>query len=514
MCYAAASYSMIVNHTSFGKDGIGMRVLAFLLCLLLILTGCAAPSQATREQRVLTETPLQSLAHPTAAPAVGQRMTTPAVAPPTPGSGVLLTLHDTLANRDEIHLVDPESGQDIPDYPPIVGAPYSLSVDGKKLAAIESYGQSCEPSGVGTACYRSADVLHLIDLQSWREVTATLAADSWTGPSAFSPDTRRLGLVVNAPRSSILMLFDTSTGQPISQRVLPFRPALTRYSLDGARLAIYGQPLGSNPGIARPDPPHVLLLDAATLDIIWDQPLASILSGNWCLENCRASHEEQLFATWGPAVVFSTDGRKLYIVHADTERLTTVDFVARSVSSVAIQMAQSWVEQLLDLTAGVAEAKGGANGAVKTAVLSPDGAKLYLLGGTYAARRDSQGQWQSTEDSLGLQVIDVASGRNLATYDTEARWWIRVSPDGAFVFLTDSDGDAWSTEVIDAKRVQQVARLDRWEVVPTYRLDGQPILVASQLPGQPSHLAVVDPRSLAVIHSWSVNSEASWVTPP
>jgi hypothetical protein len=492
-----------------------MRVLILLLCLLLILTGCAGPPQATREQRLPTEMPQPSLAHPTAAPAIGQPTAAPALvqapATPTPGSGVLLTLNDTHTNRDEIHLVDPDSGQDVSGYPPIVGVPFSLSADGKKLAAIESLGQTCEPSGGGTACYRSADVLHLVDLQSWREVTATLSVHGWNGPSALSPDTGHLALVINTASSSTVTIFDIGTGQILTQGVLPFRPALMAYQQDGALLAIYGQPLSSNPGSTKPDPPRVLLLDATTLDILWDQGLASILSGSWCLENCRASHEEQLFASWGPAVVFSNDGRKLYIVHAEAERLTTVDFVARSVSSVEIQSAQSWVEQLLDLSAGVAEAKGGANGAFKTAVLSPDGAKLYLIGATYSATRDSQGHWQNTEDSLGLQVVDVASGRKLATHDTEARWWIRISPDGGFVFLTASDGQAWSTEVIDTKSVQQVARLDKWEVVPTRRLDGQPILVASQLPGQPSHLAVLDPQSFAVIHTWSVNSYAWWI---
>jgi len=82
------------------------------------------------------------------------------------------------------------------------------------------------------------------------------------------------------------------------------------------------------------------------------------------------------------------------------------------------------------------------------------------------------------------------------------------------VFLTDSDGQEWSTEVIDTNSMQRVARLDKWEVVPTRRLDGQPILVASHLPEQPSHLAVLDPQPFVVIHSWSVNSYAWWVTIP
>jgi len=296
---------------------------------------------------------------------------------------VLLTLHDSNENRDEIHVIDPTNGQDVPGYPPFVAAPYRLSADGKQLAAIESHGQSCEGSGGGTACRGSADVLHLVDLQSWREITATLSAQGWAGPGSFSSPTRRLALVVNEQRASNLLIFDTGTGQAISQRSLPFRPALMAYSQDGTMLAIYGQPLSSDPGITQPNPPRVLLLDATRLEIIWDQVLVSILNGDWCLENCQASHEKQLFANWMLAVVFSNDGGKLYIVHADAERLTTVDFVARSISSVEIETAHAWTEQLLDLTAGVAEAKGGANGASKTAVLAPDGGKLYLLGGTY-----------------------------------------------------------------------------------------------------------------------------------
>jgi len=513
-----------------------MRVFSFLFCLLFILAACGALGQTSSQQRVPTETPLSSLAQPSAAPivvrstatpalvqpsaalTVVQPTTTPALAQPSatplPGSGVLLAVHDPLDSRDEIHLVDPETGQDVPDYPPFLTVPYLLSPDGKQLAAIESHGQSCEASGGGTACRWSADVLHLVDLHSWREVTVTLSAQGWAGPSSFHPASRSLAVVINEQQSSTLLLFDTGTGQAITQRSLPFRPTLMQHTEDGTMLAIYGQPLSSNPGMVKPDPPRVLLLDATTLDITWEQQLASILSGDWCLENCQASHEKRLFASWIPAVVFSSDGRKLYLVHADAERLTTVDFIARSVSSVDIQTAQGWVEKLLDLAAGVAEAKGGTNGAAKTAVLAPDGTKLYLIGGTYTATRDPQGDWQNADDSLGLQVIDVASGRKLASYDTRARWWIRISPDGTFVFLTDSDGQQWSTEVIDTNSLQRVAQLEKWEVLPTRRLDGQPILLASQLPGQPSQLAVLDPRSFAVMHSWSVNGYASWVTTP
>src|SRR6266498_3843561 len=152
---------MTVHQTSLGKDGSCMRVFSFLFCLLFILAACGALGQTSSQQRVPTETPLSSLAQPSAAPIVVQRTTTPALAQPSatplPGSGVLLAVHDPLDSRDEIHLVDPETGQDVPDYPPFLTVPYLLSPDGKQLAAIESHGQSCEASGGGTACRWRAD---------------------------------------------------------------------------------------------------------------------------------------------------------------------------------------------------------------------------------------------------------------------------------------------------------------------------------------------------------------------
>ena len=212
------------------------------------------------------------------------------------------------------------------------------------------------------ACWDRADVLHLVDMQARREVTTTIAAQGWLDPSTFSPDSMRLAVSYQEGRSSTLMLLDASTSTLVAQRALAVRPSLIAYTADGKSIIICGQPLGSDPGMTQPDAPHVLLLDAATLDMQWDQPLTGIISGSWCLENCGASHEQQLFASWGPAVVASRVGRKLYVVQADAERLTTVDFDARTVRTVEIHPTQSWLGKLLELTAGIAEAKGGSQG--------------------------------------------------------------------------------------------------------------------------------------------------------
>jgi hypothetical protein len=308
------------------------------------------------------------------------------------------------------------------------------------------------------------------------------------------------------------MLFDTGTGQLIAQQALAFRPSLMKYTQEGTALAIYGQPLSAVPGMAKPDPPRVLLVDAATLDILWDQPLASIISGSWCLENCDAPHGEQTFAYWWPAVVPSHDGHTLYVVHADEEKLTAVDFDARTVHSVEIREARLWFEELLALTAGVAQAKGGENGAFKEAVLSADGTRLYAIGRRVNSTRDAHGNWQVDEAYLGLQVIDVESGHKMASLDGEAKA-IGSALDGAYLLLDDWDGRIWWTEVLDAESLQRVARLEGWKVVPARRIDGQPILLASN-PYRESQLAVLDPRSFDIVQAWSASGHAEWVTSP
>src|SRR5205814_2545129 len=134
--------------------------------------------------------------------------------------------------------------------------PYAFSADGTKLAAVAARGNSCESVGGGTACRARADVLHLIDLRAWREVTAPLPGRGWVWPLAFSPDAARLALAYHEQASSALLLFDVGTGQLLTQRALDFQPSLVEYTGDGAVLVVYGAPLGAVPGVSKPGPPR------------------------------------------------------------------------------------------------------------------------------------------------------------------------------------------------------------------------------------------------------------------
>lgn len=493
-----------------------MRVFPWLICLLFVLTACAVPGQAGQgagEQPVSTATPAQLLVQPTVDPAFA--------------SGVLLSLRNEEERRNEIRLVDPTSGEKVAGYAPIALGPMGwpapvLSADGKKLAVLESRGHSCEVYSGGRACHWSADVLHLLDLPAWHEVTADLPNEGWVELLVFSPDAAHLALVQNAPESSTLMVYDADTGQIVAQRILDFRPSLLTYTQNGMTLVVYGQPLGVPPGMGRPGSPRVLLADALTLEVLWERPLETVLSGYWCLEECTAPHGAQLFAEWRPAVLPSQDGHRLYIVHADEERLTMVDFDAETVRSVLIRTPQSWFERLLPLTAGIAQAKGGVTGATKKAVLSPDGRQLYVVEQTMNPTRDADGNWESIETHLGLQVIDAKSGRKVTNRDRDidvAGTWISVdriwfTPDGAHLVVNGwSDSERSWTEVLDATSLERVARLTGWEITVARRMNGRPIILASQYGEKRREQAVLDPESFAVVDTWTGEINASWVTP-
>jgi hypothetical protein len=124
-----------------------------------------------------------------------------------------------------------------------------------------------------------------------------------------------------------------------------------------------------------------------------------------------------------------------------------------------------------------------------------------------------EGHWQSSQTLLGLQVIEVESGRKVAGLDTQANG-IRLTPDGAHLLLDGwGEQDLW-TEVLDAATLEKVARLTGWEVVLSRQTDSQPVLLARQPSQETTQLAILDPRSFTVAKSWQVEGNASWIGLP
>ncbi len=443
---------------------------------------------------------------------------------------VPLVTWNSTQRRYELQLVDPATGSPFPDRLPIGLAEHisfeptlAQSPDGSRLAVITGVGSACEHSGIGTACRLAADELRLIELRTGREVLTDIPtnppAKGWAGPLAFSVDGERFALAYHDRTGTTALLFDAETGQLIGQQALTIRPRMMEFTADGEWLVVYGSPLASISDFSQPDPPSALLLDGESLEIGWSLHLPNILDGTWCREDCsidRVSNSETgRFVYWSPAVVFDAEMGRLHIVHADEDQLTTVDFLRRSARDLAIGRAPTWIERLLALTAEVAEAKYWPEGATKSAVLSPDGTRIYVVGQTFELTRDANGDWQGSAKPLGLTVVETRTGHELATRESDASR-IRMSADSRYLVLDWGLGG--SIEMLEAESLRVVSRVEDWgwDVVSSRRLDGQAILLAVQTSEQPSptQFAMLAPGTFALQQPWSVSGLAFWVAAP
>lgn len=501
---------------STAMAGIGLAVVMVgVLGLLMLSNRESGTARAQQVPSVLAESPL--------------------------GEGVLVQLWDEEHERREIRAVDPATGETLSAYPPIMisknrewSLTSALSPDSSTLAVIESYSRSCWPSAGGQACRGSADALHLIDLHAWQSITATLPVTfsatsdesvtqlypGWVEEFTFSRNGSRLALGYNyhvyernehrfAHR---IVLVDSAEGKIAGHKDIDFQPMRIEFSPDGSRLMAYGQFLGSEHAVSKPGPPQVLLLDAKTLEVQWHQTLDDVVSGTWCTGNCVGPHDQMVFEAWTPAVVPSHDRSKLYILHADADKLTTVDLEARAVHSVEVREARSWLEHLLEATASKAEAKGRTNGAYKGGLLSHDGSQLYVTGYKMDWRQEPYQQRQ------GLQVINLDTGEKAADYGSDIIG-IRTSLDGAYLYLRGQHGQNPESQwykVLDAKSLKHIATITERSIVPMRRLGGEPILLAVQSgPGRSDiRYGLLDPQTYQVSHSWTLGQSAYLVTNP
>jgi DNA-binding beta-propeller fold protein YncE len=447
--------------------------------------------------------------------------TATATAPPTPteaktAAPALLVRWNSGDGRYELQPVDATTGQAIPGYIPLplggdrqYALQTALSADGRHLAAIESNGQACESNAGGTACRARADSLHLVDVAGWERVTAALPGDGWVSPLLFSPDGTRLALAYHNEAASLLMLFDAVTGIQQGQQSIPFRPTLMTFTDDGS-LVVAGAAEGEKRGVTEPGPFTVQLLDGATLAEQWTQTLPEIMSGSWCTAECDGSPEQWRTESWQPAVVASPDGRYLYIVHANEDKLTTVDLDGRAVSTVPIQAAQSWLERLFALTAGTAAAKMLGDGASKSAVLSPDGQRLYVVGNSWYIDADDEGQPVQQGEFLGLQAVNTADGQLLQTKETTAEK-LRITPDGAYLLLDGWDENGRWLEVWNAVTLENITRLEDREVTAVPLLDGGYALLASTTGGQQLYLSLMSPPRFKCAPVWIADGPIIWI---
>jgi hypothetical protein len=198
--------------------------------------------------------------------------------------------------------------------------------------------------------------------------------------------------------------------------------------------------------------------------------------------------------------------------------LTTVDFETQEIANVNIQPKLSWFEQLLSLDASAAYAKI-ADGTNKQALVSPDGQFLYVTGISHTSFEDQQGNLQTEQTPLGLEIIQTSDGRRVSRFESDATE-LSLSPDGRLLYLrTWGEGlnTSW-TEIYDTSTRQLVTRKDELYATPALLMNGQYLLVSTYISPEERyekkyHMSVLQPTDLSVVAEWIGSEFVYWLTP-
>ena len=403
----------------------------------------------------------------------------------------------------ELRVHDVVSGSTLEQFAPIdLGhyAIYAPSHDLSQLALIEYHKPGMLQDGQ----------LTFIELATWERITTTLTFDGAYNMPTFSPDNSRLLVVTQNEvygATDVVYLVDIVAQEVLASHNLPFYPVRYQFTHDRSGIMFYGM---------EPDRAvsQVALLDAGTLELVWEARIEGLLNGHVMAEN---STNPQDGVWWQPATAFATEQDILYVVHADVPKQTTIDFAAQRVTTRDISERMSWIEQLLWWSASTAHAKM-VNGVTKQAALSPDGTQLYTIG----IHSEVEDQSNYVQSGLGLQVIDLATAELVAKVETEAQsltvdaqhnrlylhGWLD-DPSGAFV-------TEW-TEVLDTTTLDEITRIDHKSVAVARRLDGTQLLLATtQVENGKSELSVLDPETFEAVGEPTVwnQGHVGWLVMP
>lgn len=469
-----------------------MRRLPIFLIILIILTACASPTEPTVAPNEVSEPKSD-------APVLAGTLET----------SLLVTEWRGPDEGNVLFPLDPARGKPLPDYAPIslgYSSYHAFSPDRGTLAVI---------SFPAETTYQGS--LLLIDLATWKTQQFELELKGWVHTLAFSPDGKQLAISHGESNYSLTMI-DVEKGAITAQSQVDSYVTRLKFTESGDALMLYSPTLNPKDRITA-GPPQVLLLDAVDLRPRWSTELEGVQDGVFAKDETVTSaniHEPGQASYLSPGLVFAPDREALYIVHADSEQLTTVDFESQNVGTVDIQPKLTWFERLLSMTAGVAHAKIG-DGITRQAAVSPDGQFLYVVGVNNSTFQDKQGNWQMEQTPLGLEIIQTGDGSRVEHIESDTME-LSISPDGRFLYLrnwgTSPKYLPW-TEIFDTASQQVVARQDNISAIPALLMNGEFLLVSTFSTGEYSHhMSILEPDGSNVLSEWTDSNSVWWLTTP
>ncbi len=440
-----------------------------------------------------------------ATPAPAAATSSPSTLPPPTSNltpepiGIGVPVIEYLNGENELLVISSATGRIFDGLPPIpLGTYYSyaFSPDKRTLAAA------------------SVTQLYLIDLPSWKHRLSNVGLHGVVSSVVYSPDGSLLALTSQGPEG-YLRIVDARNGEVQAGGPAGCSIRSARFTRDDKAIMVYcprlastGESIGA---------PRAALFAASDLRLLWSVELNGVRDGIFPKEagtaNTQDIHQPGAARYFEPGIAFDPGHDLLYLVHGDEDKLTTVDFTHRKVNTVAVHAKTSWFDQLIALTAGVAHAKG-MDGTSKQAVISPDGKYLFVSGNTEAVSQKSNGNWDMTDTSIGLQVISTQDGSVVRNMDTEASS-ATLSPGGQQLLLTGWKEDRPWTDVYDISSMRIIQHLDDTRLIPTRRMDGKAMLASSdEISDAKSEMALVAPDTWIVMSRWTGPDPIGWLIDP
>ena len=469
-----------------------MQILIVFLTFLLILTACAAPAQPTPISVEIFE-PEQDI------PILDGSFET----------SLLVTEWRGNSEGNILFPLDSTKGTALTGYTPIsLGHTFfhAFSPDRDTLAVVSFPNQS-----------NTQGSLVVIDVHAWKTRHLALEINGWVNSIIFSPDGKRLAIAHGDSRYTLTIINIEQERITAQSKIESFVSHL-KFTENGEALMLYRPTINSPNGMTA-GPPQVLLLDAADLTPRWSAELGEVHDGIFAKDENATPvniYEPGQAFYISPGLVFAPNRDAFYVVHADSEKLTTVDFQSQTVETVEIQTKLTWFERLLAMTAGIAHAKIG-DGITRQVVISPDGQYLYVVGVNSTTFEDNQGNWQMEQSPLGLEILKTSDGSRVDRIETDTTE-LSLSPDGRFLYLRNwgdsQDNKPW-TEIFDTASGKLVARKSGISGMPALLMNGEFLLVSTYSTTETSHhMSVLEPDGSSVLAEWTDSKYVWWLTTP
>lgn len=488
------------------------KYLPLITALFLILTACASPLEVARRNAQANRTPTATpdLSAPAVTPQPGGSPTQnsdqkaksqPPCSSLTHSESLPTVLWDNLRLQYRLLPVDPENGYPLCGSTPIPFDQYvhqAVSPDGNMLASFNYRDE-----------YYQDGSLSLVNLNSWQVVTTTVKVDAEINSMVLNPAGDLLAFALqpkpgaqSSPHSP-LYLYDVKSGQVTNSTLLDFIPRSMHFTGNGKWLAIYGSTQGGE--TEQLPAAYALLLWTNHLGLAWRQEL-NILDGSSLV---GPKDQEKTLVSWSPGLAYAPERDLLYIVSANEEKLTIVDYINRSVEAKIIQTASaSWLDHLLSWTASTAQART-MWGVQKQAVLSSDGGRLYVTMQA-TSTQTGIGPPGQPQGPFGLQVIDIKTTSQVAHLDTKAID-IQISPDGKYLFLRSWDGGTPTTDVLLAGTLEVVAHLPAQSLITPHTFAGKVVILSIQESLTESQVSLLDPTKFNSLYTWTASGKPLWL---